>query len=142
MDLQENPTLDKAVRHHCDISSRISSLMFLYPAANMMMFDFIYKYALSSDKTKDKALAIVPAGKDTKSVSDDDKNKVRALVIVDELNFASAAWFLKNTCDQKIRDGLKAGTSQGWEDFIKKCVSTTATPDRKKIYDAAMAALP
>lgn len=115
---------------------------------NLMNFPFIYAYALDTPVKKDTALQLVPQGTDLSSVSADVKNQVRALVLDDDLDFASAAWFLtrskdltQTACDQSIRDGLIAATEAGWEDFITKCVGTTVTDERRRIYQAALTAL-
>ncbi|KIJ29723.1 hypothetical protein M422DRAFT_268854, partial [Sphaerobolus stellatus SS14] len=115
---------------------------------NLMNIPFIYAYALDTVSTKDAALALVPQGTDVNSVSPDVKNQVRALVLQDNLDFASAAWFLTRSqaltqtgCDQGIISGLQAATESGWEDFITKCVGTTVTDDRKTVYLATLAAL-
>jgi len=115
---------------------------------NEMNFPFIYQYALDTPSTKDAALKLVPDGTDLTTVSDSTKNDVLALMLPDDLSFASAAWFLKRSaatggtgCDQTIIDGLQAATEEGWEAYITGCVGTTVTDDRKKVYDAALAAL-
>jgi len=113
-----------------------------------MNIPFNLAYAKDTPSKKDAALALIPEGTDLNSVSADVKNQVRALVLDDDLDFASAAWFLTRSqeltqtgCDQDIRDGLKAATEAGWEDFITKCVGTTVTDERRAVYNAALAAL-
>lgn len=114
---------------------------------NEMNIPFIYQYALDTPSTAAAALTLVPKGTDVSTVSPDTKNAVLALMLADDLSFASAAWFLKRSaatsgtgCSQSIIEGLQAATEPGWEAYITQCVGTTVTPERKQVYDAALAA--
>lgn len=64
---------------------------------------------------------------------------VLALVNGDQWGFASAAWYLDTQCDASIKQGLSAGTEQGWETYLTSCVGTTATEDRTAIWRKAIA---
>jgi hypothetical protein len=59
----------------------------------------------------------------------------------DYLDFGSAAWFLTSQCSQPVRAGLQSGTEAGWEAYLTSCVGTTATDDRKQLWNLATAAL-
>jgi len=99
---------------------------------NLMMFPGVWQYASTLPETADKAKEILPSG-NADSATDEQKNAVRELVLVDDLSFASAAWYYKTNCgkDTAIVEGLKAGTQAGWEAYITKCVYTTAAPERQ-----------
>jgi hypothetical protein len=112
-----------------------------------MNFPFIFQYALDTPSTKAAALNLVPQGTDLNTVSNDTKNAMLALMLPDQLSFASAAWFLKRSaatagtgCNQTIIQGLQAATEAGWEAYITGCVGTTVTDARLAVYNAALAA--
>ncbi|EEB93267.1 hypothetical protein MPER_08104 [Moniliophthora perniciosa FA553] len=83
------------------------------------------------------------------SITDDTKNAVRELVLGDDLSFASAAWFYKESGEAKtgctanadVVQGLQAETLDGWTVYIEKCIGTTVTPDRQAGWEAALNAL-
>lgn len=56
-----------------------------------------------------------------------------------ENQFGSAAWYMIEKCPQSVRDGLAAGTQEGWSTYITSCVGTTLTADRTAIYEKVMA---
>jgi hypothetical protein len=97
----------------------------------MMMPDFVAEYAKS-----------IPALK-TAGVTDPDQ--LLQLVMADEYSFGSAAWFYSTKCDEKTKEGLKAGTTAGWEAWLTGCVGTTIGEDepqgRRGIYDRTRVAL-
>jgi hypothetical protein len=64
---------------------------------------------------------------------------VLALVNTDEWSFGSAAWFLSTQCDPSVKEGLAAGTQQGWETFLTGCVQTTVNAKRTAIWKKAIA---
>ena len=64
---------------------------------------------------------------------------VLALVNTDEWGFGSAAWFLATQCTGSVREGLKAGTEQGWEAYLSECVGTSATGERTALWRRAVA---
>ncbi|KAK5011777.1 hypothetical protein LTR60_004702, partial [Cryomyces antarcticus] len=63
---------------------------------------------------------------------------ILGLISPDRYSFASAAWFLANQCSISVRQGLQAGTLQGWETYLTSCVGTTATDDRTAYWTKAM----
>jgi len=108
---------------------------------NLMQFPNVLAYALNTTSTAAQAQSLVPDPSDV-NVSDDTKNAVLALMLPDDLSFASAAWFYTTNCAQEsIVSGLQAGTEAGWENFITNCISTTVTDDRKTAYLNALSAL-
>jgi hypothetical protein len=59
----------------------------------------------------------------------------------EENDFGSAAWFLTTQCTKDVRTALQSGSEQGWEQYISTCVGTTATGDRKAVWQRAVKAL-
>lgn len=109
---------------------------------NMMMFPFIYQYAVATPSTQAQAQQIVPNGSDLSGVSDDNQTNVRKLVLGDELSFASGSWFYKTNCkSNEIAPGLQAETVEGWSAYITQCVGTTVTPDRQALWNTTLSAL-
>ena len=84
-----------------------------------MMFPGVWQYASTLPETAEKAKALLPSG-NADSATDEEKNAVRELVLVDDLSFASAAWYYKTNCgsNSAIVDGLKAETQAGWEAYV------------------------
>jgi hypothetical protein len=117
---------------------------------NLMLFPFILEYALDTPSVADQAKNLTggKAASDP-SISDDTKNAVRALVLGDDLSFASAMWFYKAegadgkgcTRDASIVSGLQSQSRPGWEAYITKCIGTTVTDDRAAVWQRAIDAL-
>jgi hypothetical protein len=59
----------------------------------------------------------------------------------DEKSFGSAAWFVTTQCSADVRDGLVAGTADGWHKFLTDCVGTTLDPTRDTPWTAATATI-
>lgn len=55
---------------------------------------------------------------------------VLQLVSGDGESFGSAAWFLDSQCSDAVKQGLTAGTAEGWKAYLVDCVQTTDTEDR------------
>ncbi|EME49516.1 hypothetical protein DOTSEDRAFT_58733 [Dothistroma septosporum NZE10] len=55
---------------------------------------------------------------------------VLELVNTDQWSFASAAWFIDIQCSDAVKQGLDAGTQEGFSNYITECVGTTLTEDR------------
>ncbi|KAH8929529.1 hypothetical protein BT69DRAFT_175216 [Atractiella rhizophila] len=113
---------------------------------NLMMFNFVYDYALSIPETRDAALALCPFPPDSTSddptsptyISPDTKNAVLALVLPDTYSFASAAWFLKTKCPAEVSELLKEGGCAGFQAYIGAgCIGTT-DPDGRGRLDGEM----
>jgi len=111
---------------------------------DLMEFPFILAYALDTPSTAANATALVGTNA---TPSNDTMNAVLALVLPDDLSFASAAWFYKRSgsnhtgCSDDIVQGLQAGTEAGWEAYTTGCVGTAVTDDRKAVYELAIANL-
>ncbi|KAH6670630.1 hypothetical protein B0J14DRAFT_640632 [Halenospora varia] len=86
---------------------------------NMMMPNFVLKYAKSIPELASKVSAITPATSTT-GLSDDVLNQIRDLVLPDEYSFASGAWFLATEC-ASVRSEIQAGGTAGFTAFMK-CV--------------------
>lgn len=102
---------------------------------NMQMPEFNLKYATYL-ATVCKNCGISSQEVDKAKATDVDA--VLALVNTDQWSFGSAAWFLATQCDASVREGLKAGTQEGWEMYLTGCVGTGATEDRTAIWRKAM----
>jgi len=63
------------------------------------------------------------------------------LVLGDAESFASAAWFVTTQCSATFRQGLQAGTQQGWESYLTNCIGTTVNADRNAYWTKTVAAL-
>ncbi|KAI9761970.1 MAG: hypothetical protein M4579_000753 [Chaenotheca gracillima] len=106
---------------------------------NMQMITYNYKYAASIPALVSQLQAAAPGG--TVPTDPDAQNAVRQLVLTDQYDFGSAAWFLTTQCGPSVRAGLQAGSETGWETYISSCVGTTVTDDRKAYWTRALAAL-
>lgn len=108
---------------------------------NLMNFPFIFQYAVNTTSVAAAAQAAAP---DPTNATPDQMNAVLALVLTDDLSFASGAWFLKESgggCTDAIVQGLQAATLQGWENYITTCVGTTVTSDRQTLYETTLSVL-
>ncbi|KAH8674652.1 hypothetical protein BGZ60DRAFT_429639 [Tricladium varicosporioides] len=86
---------------------------------NMMMPNFVFKYAKSIPELATKVSAITLATS-TAGLSDNILNQIRDLVLPDGYSFASGAWFLVTEC-ASVRSEIQAGTTSGFTAFMK-CV--------------------
>jgi hypothetical protein len=85
--------------------------------------------------------ASIPALQGPLAAAGSDPSAIRALVLVDEYSFASAAWFLATQCGPTVRTGLQSGSRAGWQAYISGCVGTIPTADREAYWTRAQAAL-
>ncbi|KAK5738346.1 hypothetical protein LTR17_006065 [Elasticomyces elasticus] len=67
-----------------------------------------------------------------------DPTALLALVNTDQWSFGSAAWYLATQCGNVVREGLAAGTQEGWQAYLQ-CVGTSADDKRNALWSAAMA---
>ncbi len=96
--------------------------------AAMLMPNFVSEYAASIPAIADKA-----KGKSPEAVLD--------LVNADDFyNFGAAAWYFREKCRPEIVIGVQSGTEVGWEEYIKDCLKTTVTPERKAYWLRAVKA--
>ncbi|OCK85121.1 hypothetical protein K432DRAFT_377960 [Lepidopterella palustris CBS 459.81] len=63
------------------------------------------------------------------------------LVNNDQDSFGSAAWFLTTQCSPTIRQGLAAGTQNGWAAYLTQCVGTADTAERDPLWNKAVAVI-
>ncbi|KAI4252309.1 MAG: hypothetical protein L6R42_008012 [Xanthoria sp. 1 TBL-2021] len=98
---------------------------------NMQMPAFNMEYAKSIPALKD---GLAKAGTDVKAV-------LALLTSNGEYDFGSAAWFMKTNCDEKVRSGLKTGTTDAWKMYITECIGTTVTADRQAGWEKAAKAM-
>ncbi|KAJ7879540.1 hypothetical protein B0H14DRAFT_2436161 [Mycena olivaceomarginata] len=115
---------------------------------NMMMFPFIFQYALDTPSVALQAQALAGTN-DVNDIPSDTQNAIRALVLPDHLSFASAMWFYTKSGDSKtgctatpgMVDGLRLATLAGWEEYITNCIFTTVTPERQALYEKTLVIL-
>lgn len=96
----------------------------------MMMPNYVAEFASGFEELTDEVTA---AGGDLDRILDS--------VLGDEYSFAAAAWFYDTQCTQEVKEGVKTGGEQGWEEFVTGCVETTVTADRKGYWVRACEAL-
>ena len=122
------------------------SRAYLFTARNMMTFPFIAKYALETPDVAGKVATIAPGISAAMSFDQlnqtppDTMNAVRALVLRDDLSFASAAWFLRTKCTPDIATGLASATAVAWSRYMTVCVGTSDDPARLEGYRRALRA--
>jgi len=111
---------------------------------NMMTFPFIYKYALESPEVAGQVASIAPGLNPNMSFDQLNQtppnvmNGIRALVLRDDLSFASAAWFLRTKCSPDIATGLATATAAAWSKYMTVCVGTSDAPERLTGYQKAL----
>jgi len=111
---------------------------------NMMLFPFMIKYALETPEVAPQVAQVAPgltATSNPDAVAPAVQNAVRALVLRDDLSFASASWFLKTKCAASFSSDLKSGTQASYESYLTGCIGTTVTPERIAGFQKAIAAL-
>ena len=108
----------------------------------MQMPGFNLKYALDVPELRESALAIIGgnATADGDELSDEDKDKVLALVMPDKYSFASAAWFLTTQCEASVREGLAKDGDDGYEAYLTECIGVEAGEDRLEHWATTKAA--
>ncbi|KAF4636538.1 hypothetical protein G7Y89_g1548 [Cudoniella acicularis] len=104
---------------------------------NMMYPQYVLEYAQSFPELSSQ-ISKITAGSSSASLSDDQLNAVRALVLPDQYSFGSAAWFLTTQC-ASIRPQLQTGTQAGFEAYMG-CIGTTVTDARLAYWTAGIAA--
>ncbi|KAJ7680958.1 hypothetical protein DFH06DRAFT_1164631 [Mycena polygramma] len=112
-----------------------------------MIFPFILQYALDTPSVAAQAQALAGANvNNPAAIPADTENAIRALVLTDQLSFASAMWFYTQsgpnqtgcTATAGMVAGLQAATLPGWEQCITNCVGTTVTPQRQAVYEKTL----
>lgn len=103
--------------------------------ANMQMAEFNLKYAKSIPALADKVANVTS----TDNLSDEELNRIRSLVIVDEYNFGSAAWFLRSECGEKVAEALRENIDTGFEAYME-CVGVEVDESRQEYLDRAKSA--
>ncbi|RYP42793.1 hypothetical protein DL768_010229 [Monosporascus sp. mg162] len=107
--------------------------------ANMQMFPFNLEYARTFDQLTEQVAALEPIS-EVEGEDDDKKNQLLDLVIPDERNFGSGAWFLTAKCTSEVRDQLKTGTDAGFAAYMG-CIGVEVTPERDAYWQRAKQAL-
>ncbi|RYP76366.1 hypothetical protein DL771_001805 [Monosporascus sp. 5C6A] len=107
--------------------------------ANMQMFPFNLEYARTFDELAEQVAALGPIS-EAEGEDDDKKNQLLDLVVPDERNFGSGAWFLSAKCTSDVRDQLQTGTDAGFAAYMG-CVGVQVTPERDAYWQRAKRAL-
>ena len=122
-----------------------NSALVTFGTRNEMMFPFILQYALDTPSVGTQAQAL--AGTDeVDDIPPDTRNAIRALILTDQLSFASAMWFYTQSGDSKtgctttpgMVDELQLATLPAWEQYITNCIFTTVTPERQAVYEKTL----
>lgn len=101
---------------------------------NMQMVSFNYEYASTFPELKSQLGQIATSA--SALTTNDQKNKVRALVLDDKYAWGTGAWFLTTKC-ASYRQGLKTGGQAGYTAYISQCVGTPITDQRLAYWTAA-----
>ena len=104
---------------------------------NMQSASFNMKYAMSIPSLSAQLGPVMtgPEGLDN-------PNGIRDLLTADDnLDFGSAAWYLKTQCGPAVGNNLATGGLAAWQAYITGCVHTTPTADRQAYYERAMKSL-
>ncbi|KAF7305791.1 hypothetical protein HMN09_00732900 [Mycena chlorophos] len=114
---------------------------------NEMNFPFILEYALETPRVAAQAKALAgPNITDPSAVPPTTQNAIRALVLPDDLSFASAMWFYTRSGASEtgcidipdMVSGLRNESLAGWENYITQCVGTTVTEARQTLWETAL----
>lgn len=103
---------------------------------NMQSITYNYQYASSIPALKSQVVAI---GSSASSLSDSQKNAVRALVLGNDYTWASGAWYYSTQCSASIKSQLQAGGQAGFSAYLG-CVGATETDARTAKWKLATAA--
>ncbi|KAI9848493.1 MAG: hypothetical protein M1838_000493 [Thelocarpon superellum] len=109
---------------------------------NMQSAAFNKEYAASIPSLASQFSSLASQGDD-----DTTENAIRQLVLADQYDFASAAWFLTSQCSSAVRSALQGSSGsegvalQAWQDYISSCVGTSPTSDRQAYWEKAVTAL-
>jgi hypothetical protein len=107
----------------------------------MQSYEFNVEYASSFPELQSTLNQYVSSTSDPSNVPASTMNNVRALVLQDQYDWGSAAWFLVTKCSEGIRQGLQTGGQSGWENYLTSCVGTTMSTERQQYWDRANQAL-
>ena len=107
-------------------------------ARNMQSADFNLRYARSISALQAQVTSIAS---NAASLSADALNSIRQLVLTDEYDLASGAWYLTTQCPGSVRQALQTQGLAGWTTYIQQCVQATVTPARKAYWQRASSAL-
>lgn len=94
--------------------------------SNMQSGAYNLKFAKSIPELASRVNEIT-GGSETPT--DEQKSQVLKLVQANDYNFSTGAWFLATECQADIRQGIRAGTKQGWLDYVTKCVGVPQGTD-------------
>ncbi|KEY73459.1 hypothetical protein S7711_07486 [Stachybotrys chartarum IBT 7711] len=93
--------------------------------ANMQMPAFNLEYAKSLDGVKDQVADMASV----EGLTDEELDGILDLVVPDEYNFGSGAWFLTSECAPEVRAQLDENIDTGFDAYMA-CVGVEVTEDR------------
>ena len=108
-----------------------------------MTFPFVAQYALDTPEVSSQVASIAPGINANMSFDQfnqtpaDTMNAVRALVLRDDLSFASAAWFLRTKCTPDIAHGLASASDEAWTRYMTLCIGVDDTSERHAVFQKA-----
>ncbi|MCJ1306790.1 hypothetical protein MMC25_000433 [Agyrium rufum] len=114
---------------------------------NMQMPNYNLQYATSlagMDAGFAGKLKVITTATDASGLSDQTLDALLDLIVSYPMaDFGSAFWFIGTVCQgvQGVREGLRAGTLEGWSAYITGCLGTTVTDERQAYWEKACAAL-
>ena len=96
------------------------------------MAEYNLKYAKSIEEVKDKVGDVTSVD----GLDDDELDRIRSLVTVDDYNFASGPWFLTTQCEKSVREQLRADVDKGFAAYMG-CVGVEVNEERTAYLDRA-----
>ena len=105
----------------------------------MQSYEFNVEYASSFPELQSTLNQYVSSTSDPSNVPASTMNNVRALVLQDQYDWGSAAWFLVTKCSEGIRQGLQTGGQSGWENYFNDRY-TTIPPTHDRMAATSMVA--
>jgi hypothetical protein len=97
--------------------------------ANMQMAEFNLKYAKSIEKLEPQVANVTTVD----GQSDAELNRILDLVVVDDYNFGSGAWFLRSECGEKVLSALNKDIDTGFAAHME-CVGVDADNEERQAY--------
>lgn len=93
--------------------------------ANMQMPPFNLKYAKSLEDVRDQVANVTT----TEGLPDAELDRILDLVVVDEHNFGSGAWFLRSECPDSVAEALTVDIDAGFQEYMA-CVGVEVDEGR------------
>ncbi|KAI6778164.1 uncharacterized protein J7T54_002699 [Emericellopsis cladophorae] len=97
--------------------------------ANMQMAEFNLKYAKSIGRLEPRVANVTTVDRQ----SDTELNRILDLVVADDYNFGSGAWFLRSECGEKVLSALNEDVDAGFAAHMD-CVGVEADNEERQAY--------